>query len=122
MSLLVFSGSTSLCMRLRPWRVQELTQQVLRCSQALDSMLTRHRGVAIVIAHRLTTIKNCDKIIVMVRKQCSTQLQLQLPLPLRRRRRRRRRRGRRRRRRRRLFVALSSCAPVSLCGGLRVRR
>jgi ABC-type multidrug transport system fused ATPase/permease subunit len=30
-------------------------------------MLKRHRGVAIVIAHRLTTIKNCDKIIVMVR-------------------------------------------------------
>jgi ABC-type protease/lipase transport system fused ATPase/permease subunit len=35
--------------------------------QALDEMLKRHRGVAIVIAHRLTTIKNCDKIIVMVR-------------------------------------------------------
>eukprot|EP01052_Picozoa_sp_SAG31_P023397 SAG31_NODE_1926_length_6892_cov_3.588105_5_plen_201_part_00 len=33
--------------------------------KALDEMLVAHRGVAIVIAHRLTTIKNCDKIIVM---------------------------------------------------------
>ena len=33
--------------------------------KALDEMLKRHSGVAIVIAHRLTTIKNCDKIIVM---------------------------------------------------------
>ena len=32
---------------------------------ALDTMLKQHSGVAIVIAHRLTTIKNCDKIIVM---------------------------------------------------------
>ena len=87
-------------------------------TQALDSMLTLHRGVAIVIAHRLTTIKNCDKIIVMVRKQCSTQLPLLLPFsssshappppppPT--------------RRRRRLSVALSPCAPECLCGGLRV--
>ena len=32
--------------------------------KALDRMLTEHQGVAIVIAHRLTTIKNCNKIIV----------------------------------------------------------
>lgn len=33
--------------------------------KALDAMLLKHRGVAIVIAHRLTTIKNCDKICVI---------------------------------------------------------
>jgi ABC-type multidrug transport system fused ATPase/permease subunit len=33
--------------------------------KALDVMLKQHDGVAICIAHRLTTIKNCDKIIVM---------------------------------------------------------
>merc|ERR1711998_6669 len=33
--------------------------------QALDEMLSEHRGVAIVVAHRLTTICNCDKIVVM---------------------------------------------------------
>ena len=33
--------------------------------KALDVMLKQHAGVAICIAHRLTTIKNCDKIIVM---------------------------------------------------------
>jgi ABC-type multidrug transport system fused ATPase/permease subunit len=33
--------------------------------RALDAMLQKHEGVAIVIAHRLTTIKNCNKIIVM---------------------------------------------------------
>jgi ATP-binding cassette subfamily B (MDR/TAP) protein 1 len=32
--------------------------------KALDEMLLKHNGVAIVIAHRLTTIKNCDKIVV----------------------------------------------------------
>ena len=32
---------------------------------ALDNLLKEMNGVAIVIAHRLTTIKNCDKIIVM---------------------------------------------------------
>lgn len=32
---------------------------------ALDEMLTKFQGVAIVVAHRLTTICNCDKIIVM---------------------------------------------------------
>jgi len=32
--------------------------------KALDEMLLQHNGVAIVIAHRLTTIKNCDKIVV----------------------------------------------------------
>ena len=32
--------------------------------KALDEMLRQHNGVAIVIAHRLTTIKNCDKIVV----------------------------------------------------------
>ena len=32
--------------------------------KALDEMLHAHNGVAIVIAHRLTTIKNCDKIVV----------------------------------------------------------
>ena len=31
--------------------------------KALDAMLLRHQGVAIVIAHRLTTVKNCDKIV-----------------------------------------------------------
>jgi ABC-type multidrug transport system ATPase subunit len=33
--------------------------------KALDVMLLKHQGVAIVIAHRLTTIKNCDKICVI---------------------------------------------------------
>lgn len=33
--------------------------------KALDAMLKLHSGVAICIAHRLTTIKNCDKIVVM---------------------------------------------------------
>jgi len=33
--------------------------------QALDDMLSKFRGVAIVVAHRLTTICNCDKIVVM---------------------------------------------------------
>ena len=33
--------------------------------KALDSMLQTHCGVAIVIAHRLTTVKNCDKIAVL---------------------------------------------------------
>ena len=33
--------------------------------KALDVMLKLHSGVAICIAHRLTTIKNCDKIVVM---------------------------------------------------------
>jgi hypothetical protein len=32
---------------------------------ALDDLLTEHQGVAVVVAHRLTTIKNCHKIIVM---------------------------------------------------------
>lgn len=32
---------------------------------ALDDMLSKFQGVAIVVAHRLTTICNCDKIIVM---------------------------------------------------------
>jgi ABC-type multidrug transport system fused ATPase/permease subunit len=33
--------------------------------KALDMMLLKHQGVAIVIAHRLTTVKNCDKICVI---------------------------------------------------------
>lgn len=33
--------------------------------QALDSMLAEFNGVAIVVAHSLTTICNCDKIVVM---------------------------------------------------------
>ena len=33
--------------------------------QAMDKMLTKFNGVALVVAHRLTTICNCDKIIVM---------------------------------------------------------
>lgn len=33
--------------------------------KALDELLKIHSGVAIIIAHRLTTVKNCDKIIVM---------------------------------------------------------
>ena len=33
--------------------------------QALDEMLSKFNGVAIVVAHRLTTICNCDKIVVM---------------------------------------------------------
>ena len=33
--------------------------------KSLDSMLHKHQGVAIVIAHRLTTVKNCDKIVVL---------------------------------------------------------
>jgi len=32
---------------------------------ALDKMLKLHNGVALVIAHRLTTIKNCDNIVVI---------------------------------------------------------
>jgi len=32
---------------------------------ALDDMLEKFQGVAIVVAHRLTTICNCDKIVVM---------------------------------------------------------
>ena len=32
---------------------------------ALDELLVVHRGVAVVIAHRLTTIKNCDRIVVI---------------------------------------------------------
>ena len=35
--------------------------------KALDDMLTEHDGVAVVVAHRLTTIKNCNTIVVMVR-------------------------------------------------------
>ena len=33
--------------------------------EALDDMLSKFNGVAIVVAHRLTTICNCDKIVVM---------------------------------------------------------
>ena len=33
--------------------------------QALDEMLSKFNGVAIVVAYRLTTICNCDKIVVM---------------------------------------------------------
>jgi ATP-binding cassette subfamily B (MDR/TAP) protein 1 len=33
--------------------------------RALDAMLARHHGVALVIAHRLTTIRNCDSIVVI---------------------------------------------------------
>ena len=33
--------------------------------KALDDLLRRHRGVALVIAHRLTTIRDCDKIVVI---------------------------------------------------------
>ena len=33
--------------------------------KALDNLMKEHAGVAIVIAHRLTTIKNCDNIIMM---------------------------------------------------------
>eukprot|EP01045_Picozoa_sp_COSAG04_P014493 COSAG04_NODE_1089_length_8333_cov_16.387782_9_plen_146_part_00 len=33
--------------------------------KALDAMLVAHNGVALVIAHRLTTIKNCDQIVVL---------------------------------------------------------
>lgn len=33
--------------------------------RALDDLLTEHDGVAVVVAHRLTTIKNCNNIIVM---------------------------------------------------------
>ena len=33
--------------------------------KALDTMLKDYDGVAIVIAHRLTTVKNCDNIVVM---------------------------------------------------------
>jgi len=32
---------------------------------ALDEMLQKHSGVALVVAHRLTTICNCDKIVVL---------------------------------------------------------
>ena len=37
--------------------------------RALDRMMLEFSGVAIVIAHRLTTIKNCDNIIVMEKGQ-----------------------------------------------------
>ena len=37
--------------------------------KALDEMLKMHKGVALVIAHRLTTIKNCDQIVVIDRGQ-----------------------------------------------------
>ena len=33
--------------------------------RALDNLMKEHAGVAIVIAHRLTTIKNCDNIVMM---------------------------------------------------------
>ena len=33
--------------------------------RSLDSMLAKHRGIALVVAHRLTTICNCDNIVVM---------------------------------------------------------
>ena len=33
--------------------------------KALDDMLIEHEGVAVVVAHRLTTIKNCNTIVVM---------------------------------------------------------
>lgn len=33
--------------------------------KALDNLMEEHSGVAIVIAHRLTTIKNCDNIVMM---------------------------------------------------------
>lgn len=33
--------------------------------KALDELLIEHKGVAVVVAHRLTTIKNCDRIVVM---------------------------------------------------------
>ena len=33
--------------------------------KALDDMLKEHNGVSIVIAHRLTTVRNCDNIVVM---------------------------------------------------------
>eukprot|EP01052_Picozoa_sp_SAG31_P023527 SAG31_NODE_1946_length_6844_cov_5.947665_2_plen_156_part_00 len=33
--------------------------------RALDKLIDEHNGVAIVIAHRLTTIKNCSKIVMM---------------------------------------------------------
>ena len=32
---------------------------------ALDSMLAKNGGVALVVAHRLTTIRNCDNIVVL---------------------------------------------------------
>lgn len=35
--------------------------------RSLDNLLREVRGVALVIAHRLTTIRNCDKIVVMDR-------------------------------------------------------
>ena len=33
--------------------------------RALDTLMKEHNGCAIVIAHRLTTIKNCDNIVMM---------------------------------------------------------
>jgi energy-coupling factor transporter ATP-binding protein EcfA2 len=35
--------------------------------KSLDRLMKDHHGVAIVIAHRLTTVKNCDNIVVMDR-------------------------------------------------------
>ena len=35
--------------------------------RALDTMMKEFHGVAIVIAHRLTTVRNCDNIVMMVR-------------------------------------------------------
>ena len=37
--------------------------------KALDEMLIEHDGVAVVVAHRLTTVKNCDRIVVMEKGQ-----------------------------------------------------
>ena len=37
--------------------------------KALDEMLIEHEGVAVVVAHRLTTVKNCDRIVVMEKGQ-----------------------------------------------------
>jgi ABC-type multidrug transport system fused ATPase/permease subunit len=37
--------------------------------RALDQLMEEHAGVAIVIAHRLTTIKNCDNIVMMHKGQ-----------------------------------------------------
>ena len=45
------------------WAASERSLASTRVQKALDAMLLRHQGVAIVIAHRLTTVKNCDKIV-----------------------------------------------------------